>query len=140
LSLRVGGPGSNKYVVNGVTGTIYAGTVTAIMGPSGAGKSSFLNALSGKARAYGAVEGDVLLNGVKANVFDYPDIVGFVPQTDIMHGELTVREVLTFCARFRLPQSSQVSVVALRIILCIASMSSIRVRMRFVCACLANLK
>ena len=36
-------------VLQGVTGHVRSGEVTAVMGPSGAGKTTFLNTLSGKA-------------------------------------------------------------------------------------------
>jgi len=39
----------NKKVLEGVTGKLMSGEVTAIMGPSGAGKTTLLNTLSGKA-------------------------------------------------------------------------------------------
>ena len=36
-------------MLDGVTGHVRSGEVTAVMGPSGAGKTTFLNTLSGKA-------------------------------------------------------------------------------------------
>ena len=36
-------------MLQGVTGHVRSGEVTAVMGPSGAGKTTFLNTLSGKA-------------------------------------------------------------------------------------------
>jgi ABC-type multidrug transport system ATPase subunit len=50
-------------VLQGVTGTIRHGSVTAVMGPSGAGKSTFVTTLCGKAY-YGDVTGSVIINGV----------------------------------------------------------------------------
>ena len=41
--------GDKKVVLQGVTGHVRSGEVTAVMGPSGAGKTTFLNTLSGKA-------------------------------------------------------------------------------------------
>ena len=36
----------------------------------------------------------------------YSDLVGFVPQDDIMHRDLTVKENLTVYAKLRLPAGS----------------------------------
>ncbi|KAL4853041.1 ABC transporter G family member 28 [Chlorella vulgaris] len=104
LGLRLRGCGQ-KMVLQGVTGELPAGRVTAIMGPSGAGKSSLLNVLSGKAQAYGVQTGTVLINGRADKLERYKDVLGFVPQDDIMHATLTVQENLLFSARFRLPAS-----------------------------------
>lgn len=43
------GENKGKVVLQGVTGHVRSGEVTAVMGPSGAGKTTFLNTLSGKA-------------------------------------------------------------------------------------------
>ena len=77
--------------------------VTVIMGPSGAGKTSLLNVLLGKAQDYANVGGQVLLNQVEQSTESFRREVGFVPQDDIMHTELTVKETLTFQALLRLP-------------------------------------
>ncbi len=54
---------NGRRVLEGVTGEIKAGRLTAIMGPSGAGKTTFMSVLAGKAH-YGKVVGDVFINGV----------------------------------------------------------------------------
>lgn len=43
------GANKGKVLLQGVTGDISAGEVTAVLGPSGAGKTTFLNVLCGKA-------------------------------------------------------------------------------------------
>ena len=92
LSLR----GSNTRILEGVTGTMDAGCVTAIMGPSGAGKTSLMNAIAGRASGYGIVDGSltVTVNGVITNggLEPWSNLCGFVPQDDIMLPELTVRQ------------------------------------------------
>ncbi|EDO49953.1 predicted protein, partial [Nematostella vectensis] len=98
-----------KKVLAGVTGKINSGEVTAVMGPSGAGKTTFLNTLSGKAY-YGNRGGDIFINGVKESDFDkYRTITGFVPQEDVMHRNLTVKEVLRYQAELRLSSSTKSS-------------------------------
>lgn len=97
--------GSSKTVLRNVSGSIAAGNVCAIMGPSGAGKSSLLSALLGKAH-YGVTFGDVLVNGQPAELQDFRPDLGYVPQDDILHSELTVRQNLKFAARSRLPRGT----------------------------------
>jgi ABC-type multidrug transport system ATPase subunit len=85
-----------------VDGRLQAGSVTAIMGPSGAGKTTFLNALSGRA-TYGKITGQVFINGKEDKIESVSRLVGFVPQEDTMHRELSVREILRAYAVMRLP-------------------------------------
>nr|KYP66999.1 Putative white-brown complex isogeny protein 30 [Cajanus cajan] len=75
--------------------------VSAVMGPSGAGKTTFLSALAGKARGC-TMTGSILINGKSESIHCYQKIIGFVPQDDIVHGNLTVEENLRFSARCRL--------------------------------------
>lgn len=49
----------NKRILNGVTGKIEAGKLTAIMGPSGSGKSSLINVFLGKVEK---TSGRILMN------------------------------------------------------------------------------
>lgn len=73
-----------------------------IVGPSGAGKSTLMGALSGYQRAD---EGMVLVNSddFYANFDAYRPVIGYVPQDDIVHPNLRVREALYFTAKLRLP-------------------------------------
>ncbi|KAK1435134.1 hypothetical protein QVD17_00894 [Tagetes erecta] len=95
--------GSNKHLLRSVTGKISPGRVSAVMGPSGAGKTTFLSALTGKASGC-TVSGSILINGKNESMNSYKKIIGFVPQDDIVHGDLTVEENLWFSARCRLPK------------------------------------
>ena len=73
-----------------------------IVGQSGSGKTTLLNALSGFEPAS---QGEVVVNGV--NIYHNFDAVrhhiGYVPQQDIIHKELTVWEALDYAARLRMP-------------------------------------
>jgi len=91
-----------EKILQKVTGTISSGKLTAIMGPSGAGKTTVLSVISGK--ALGVVGGKLLINGKEDKTSRYKEIVGFVPQEDVMQRSLTVYENLMFNANWRLPR------------------------------------
>jgi ABC-type multidrug transport system ATPase subunit len=77
----------------------------ALVGGSGTGKSTLLKGLSGLSRATG---GAVLVNG--DNLYDnfnlYRNLMGYVPQDDIIHQNLNVTAALRYAARLRLPDAS----------------------------------
>lgn len=103
LSLKIRSGGAT--VLKGVSGRIRPGRITAVMGPSGAGKSSFLSAITGKATTYGTIGGDLYINGKPRQLRSFEKECGFVPQDDVMHRDLRVREVLQYQAELRLPKS-----------------------------------
>lgn len=92
--------GKKKHLLRCVTGKIMPGRVSAVMGPSGAGKTTFLSALVGKPTGCTRT-GSILINGKDESIHSYKKIIGFVPQDDIVHGNLTVEENLRFSARCR---------------------------------------
>ena len=91
-----------KTILDGVSVSIAPGQVFAIAGVSGAGKTTLLDALCG-VRA--PDEGRVDLNGLDLyrNFDAVQTMIGYTPQQDIVHTELTVRGALTYSARLRLP-------------------------------------
>lgn len=97
---------TGQCVLSGVTGSFPAGSLVALMGPSGGGKTTFMNALCGRA-SYGNVTGKIKINGKPGGVQDFPKLVGFVPQDDIMHGDLTVHQNLYYNAQLRLPAATK---------------------------------
>lgn len=110
---------TGKRVLSDVTGIFPHSQMHAIMGPSGSGKTTFMTTLCGKA-SYGIMDGtvDMLLYKLRKatrvkdelpvpHSFDsLRYITGFVPQEDIVHETLTVRENLAFTARLRLPNTT----------------------------------
>lgn len=92
--------GKKKHLLRCVTGKLMPGHVSAVMGPSGAGKTTFLSALTGKATGC-TKSGLILINGKVESMQSYKKIIGYVPQDDIVHGNLTVEENLWFSARCR---------------------------------------
>jgi ABC-type multidrug transport system ATPase subunit/pSer/pThr/pTyr-binding forkhead associated (FHA) protein/ABC-type multidrug transport system permease subunit len=93
-------PNSKQCLLNPVSLTVFPSELVAVMGPAGAGKTTLLKALNGYTRP---VNGTVLFNGV--NLYQYYDRfrqqMGYVPQDDIVHPQLTVREAIYFSARLR---------------------------------------
>jgi ABC-type multidrug transport system ATPase subunit len=91
-----------RRLLDGISLTIYPSEFVGLMGPSGAGKSTLMKTLNGYQRPS---EGVVLLNGVDlyANYESYRGHVGYVPQDDIIHRDLTVGQALRYTARMRLP-------------------------------------
>ncbi|CAH8283804.1 unnamed protein product [Eruca vesicaria subsp. sativa] len=110
---------NGKHLLRCVTGTMKPGRITAVMGPSGAGKTSLLSALAGKAVGCN-LSGLILINGKQLSIHSYKKIIGFVPQDDIVHGNLTVEENIWFHAKCRLPaeqsKADKVLVVERRVI------------------------
>jgi len=78
------------------------GEMIGILGTSGAGKSTLIKAIAGVDPASSGV---IQLGGVDVYA-DYDSLrhrIGYVPQDDILHPTLTIRETLRFAARLRLP-------------------------------------
>ena len=73
-----------------------------IIGANGAGKSTLMNIMAGRVLPS---EGSVLFNGVDlhANFQALKQDIAFVPQQDVLHEQLTLREALDYTARLRLP-------------------------------------
>src|SRR5690606_6605871 len=76
-----------------------------LVGLSGAGKSTLLNALAGTTPAG---SGEVLVDGVP--LYEererFRSAIGYVPQRDIVHMDLTPFEALDYAARLRLPSGT----------------------------------
>ncbi len=100
---RVVGKGNKALrILNDISLSIQPGEFVTIVGGSGAGKSTLLNALTGFVPA---TEGRIFLNGI--DYYQHFDLfrssLGYVPQDDIIHKQLTVYQVLDFAAQLRLP-------------------------------------
>jgi ABC transport system ATP-binding/permease protein len=73
-----------------------------VVGQSGGGKSTLVDAVAGYRPA---THGQVLVNGIDVykNFDAIRNEIGFVPQRDIIHMELTVWQALDYAARLRMP-------------------------------------
>jgi ABC-type multidrug transport system ATPase subunit len=93
---------STQNLLQNISIAIQPREFVAIVGASGSGKSTLLNALSGFKPAS---DGDVFINGndLYPNYDSYRSQIGYVPQSNIIHLELTVQEALSYSARLRLP-------------------------------------
>jgi len=99
---------SEKTILNDVSLAIEPGQLVAIVGGSGAGKSTLMKTLLGIAPT---TSGMVLLNGdnLRQNFDLYRSEIGYVPQDDIVHRNLTVEEVLSYACQLRLPPDTDIA-------------------------------
>ncbi|HXK16642.1 MAG TPA: ATP-binding cassette domain-containing protein, partial [Polyangiaceae bacterium] len=95
-------PAELKTLLDHVSFKALPGDFIALMGPSGAGKTTLLMTLNGYLPPSG---GQVRINGEDLYaIYDaLRGSIGYVPQDDIVHPELTVFEAVRYSARFRLP-------------------------------------
>jgi ABC-type multidrug transport system ATPase subunit len=96
------GKGQTRKLLDDVSLVVNPGEFVSLLGPSGSGKSTLMNCLNGRRRATG---GRVLANGEDFyRHFDsFRQSLGYVPQRDIVHTQLSVFRALYYTARLRLP-------------------------------------
>ena len=103
-----------KKLLEDVSLVIQPGELVAVMGPSGAGKSTLLSIVNGQAIPS---RGQVVIGGL--DLHDHFELfrgrIGFVPQDDILHADLTVWQALWYAARLRLPADTSEDEIANRI-------------------------
>ncbi|KAI5062107.1 hypothetical protein GOP47_0022646 [Adiantum capillus-veneris] len=97
-----GNGGVEKEILHGITGSVGAGEMLAMMGPSGSGKTTLLNLLGGRRTNPQWVSGSILYNNVPYTK-NLKRRIGFVTQDDVLFPHLTVMETLIFSALLRLP-------------------------------------
>jgi ABC-type multidrug transport system ATPase subunit/pSer/pThr/pTyr-binding forkhead associated (FHA) protein len=101
---------SNGYVgLHETSIEIPSKSLLAVMGPSGCGKSTLLKALNGDSPAS---QGRVTICGLELNEnYDYIKThIGYVPQDDIVHRELSVYKSLYFAAKLRLSDATDAEI------------------------------
>jgi len=91
-----------EILLNDISLSIPPQSMVAIIGGSGAGKSTLMNVLNG---SFPAQDGQVFYDG--QNYYNslerFNTQLGYVPQDDIVHRELTVERALYYAARLRFP-------------------------------------
>jgi ABC-type multidrug transport system ATPase subunit/pSer/pThr/pTyr-binding forkhead associated (FHA) protein len=94
--------GAMKTLLDHVSFKALPGDMIALMGPSGAGKTTLLLTLNGYLPP---TSGQVRINGEDLySIYDaLRGSIGYVPQDDLVHPELTVFEAVKYSAKFRLP-------------------------------------
>jgi ABC-type multidrug transport system ATPase subunit/pSer/pThr/pTyr-binding forkhead associated (FHA) protein len=92
----------DKNLLKDISLSVEPREFVAVVGVTSAGKSTLLDALNGFRPA---TSGKVLVNGndLYSNFDAYRTQLGYVPQKNIIHMELTAYEALDYSARLRLP-------------------------------------
>jgi ABC-type multidrug transport system ATPase subunit/pSer/pThr/pTyr-binding forkhead associated (FHA) protein len=103
VAMRVKG----KRILAPTSLTIEPGQLVAIIGESGSGKSTLIKALAGVTTPS---EGTITVSGepLASRLTD----IGYLPQDEIVHGKLSVREALNFAAKLRLPHDTSKAEIA----------------------------
>ncbi len=101
----VGSSGGKKQILHEADVEIKANEFVAIIGGSGAGKSTIMNVLNGFDMNF---TGEVFYNNIslKDNFQQVKGIIGYVPQEDIIYENLTLRRMLKYTAKLRMPKDS----------------------------------
>ncbi len=101
LTRQIGSGEQKKNILNNIRFKVLRGEFVAVMGPSGSGKSTLLKALNG---SMPATKGKVYIHG-KDFYHNYKllkQVIGYVPQDDIVHRQLSIYRSLYYAARLRL--------------------------------------
>jgi ABC-type multidrug transport system ATPase subunit len=106
FDVRMAGAGRAPVrILDSATFEIRPREFVCIIGASGSGKSTLMNILAGRAAPS---TGEVRLNGTNlhAAFAALKQDIAFVPQQDVLHEQLTLRQALDYAARLRLPQDT----------------------------------
>lgn len=114
ISKEVGRGAGRKKILNQVYGDIGSNEFVAIIGGSGAGKTTVMNAMSGFDQD---IEGNVFCNGIdlRRNFNSLKNMIGFVPQQDIIYENLKLKKMLLYTAKMKMPSDTTRAEMELRI-------------------------
>ena len=93
---------NGKQLLSDISLTARPGTLTAVIGGSGAGKSTLARLIAGYTTPS---SGSVTFEGhdIHAEYASLRSRIGMVPQDDVVHRQLTVKQALSYAAELRLP-------------------------------------
>lgn len=105
IVIRRGKEKKSFVTCNHTSVSVKPGELVAIVGGSGAGKSTLLNCLCGYLKP---ASGSVYINGVNLyqNFDAMKQIIGYVPQSDIVYDNLTLYDMLLYTTKLRLPKDT----------------------------------
>lgn len=105
LNKEVDAKNGKKTILNKVDCSIGANEFVAIIGGSGAGKTTLMTAMSGFDTD---ITGDVFCNGInlRENFQTLKNIIGFVPQQDIIYENITLKKMLYYTAKLKMPEDT----------------------------------
>ncbi len=106
--------GKGKKILDDVSLDIESNEFVAIIGGSGAGKSTLMNAISGFDKKKG---GKVLFGGIDLDD-NFPvlkGLIGYVPQQDIIYENLTLKRMLHYTAKLKMPKDTSKEEICKRI-------------------------
>ncbi|MDR1532981.1 MAG: FHA domain-containing protein [Clostridiales bacterium] len=91
-----------RNILDNISVSLAPNEFVAIIGGSGAGKSTLLNGMCGFSPV---TSGRIMFGGedLYGNYDALKNLIGYVPQQDIVHKDLTLRAMLTFTAEMRMP-------------------------------------
>lgn len=97
--------GKKKDISQHVDFTANPGEFIAFVGGSGAGKSTFLKCISGVSKPS---SGKVLINGSDLfnNYSVLKNLIGYVPQENIIFDDLSLKDMLKYAANLRMPDDA----------------------------------
>ncbi|MBQ1397274.1 MAG: FHA domain-containing protein, partial [Clostridia bacterium] len=100
-----GSMGKDKKILDDTSMLILPGDFVAIVGGSGSGKSTLMNCINGFDKP---TTGKVLVNrrDLYENYDELKYNIGYVPQQDIVHENLTLISMLRYVAKLRLPDGT----------------------------------
>lgn len=114
LNKEVPAKGGKKTILDKVSLSIGANEFVAIIGGSGAGKTTLMTAMSG---FDSKVTGRVYCNGtnLRENFQTLKNIIGFVPQQDIIYENITLKKMLYYTAKMKMPEDTSTAEIDARI-------------------------
>lgn len=97
--------GKKKDIAQHIDFSVSGGEFVAFVGGSGAGKSTFMKCISGVNKP---TSGTVLINGndLFSNYDVLKNLIGYVPQDDIVFSDLTLIDMLKYAANLRMPDDA----------------------------------